>query len=424
MSFSCDSEKLQPFESGLAQLLKAVSCVNDVELVTLQQAIGRVLAEDVCSSVAVPPADNSAMDGYAVCFKDLFKEKVFQISQRVAAGHQAKAIQQGTAVRLFTGSEIPDGADTVIMQEDCLLDGDSVCFTGQPSKGDHIRRKGQDINIGDQVILQGTVLAPQHLGVLASIGVAEVSVYRRLRVAVLNTGDELVMPGMPCPQGKIYNSNYYTLFGLLSRLGCDVWTPGIVKDTPAATQQALLDAAANADLIISSGGVSVGEEDHVKAAVEALGSLNLWRLAIKPGKPLAFGEVLSQSLKGSPLKIQSSKATPFIGLPGNPSAVLVTFVMLARPFLLKMQGVRDCQPRHYQVHAGFERKKASSRKEFLRVIVSNENGKLFASPAHNQSSGVLSSAVIANGLLVVPEERLVSHGDLFDFIPFSEVGAF
>ena len=258
------------------------------------------------------------------------------------------------------------------------------------------------------MITQGTVLAPQHLGVLASVGVADVSVYRRLRVAVLNTGDELVMPGMPCPQGKIYNSNFFTLSGLLSRLGCDVWTPGIVKDTPEATQQALAKAAGHADIIISSGGVSVGEEDHVKSAVEALGSLNLWRLAIKPGKPLAFGEV---------------KGTPFIGLPGNPSAVLVTFLMLARPYLLKMQGARNIQPRQYQVHAGFDRPKKKKRKEFLRVIVTNENGKLLAVSAHSQSSGVLSSAVLADGLLVVPEQCPVTQGDLLDFIPFAELGA-
>ncbi len=408
MSCSCDSGKLQPFESGLSQLLNAASSVQETEIVELQDALGRVLARDVRSTLAVPPADNSAMDGYAVSYKDLAEGKVFQISQRVAAGHQAKAITSGTAVRLFTGSEIPDGADTVIMQEEAQLEGEGVRFVGKPSRGDHIRRAGQDINIGDQVITQGTVLAPQHLGVLASVGVADVSVYRRLRVAVLNTGDELVMPGMPCPQGKIYNSNFFTLSGLLSRLGCDVWTPGIVKDTPEATQQALAKAAGNADLIISSGGVSVGEEDHVKSAVEALGSLNLWRLAIKPGKPLAFGEV---------------KGTPFIGLPGNPAAVLVTFLMLARPYLLKMQGARDVRPRQYQVHAGFDRSKAISRKEFLRVIVTNEDGKLFATAAHSQSSGVLSSAVMAAGLLVVPEQHSVIRGDLLDFIPFAELGA-
>jgi molybdopterin molybdotransferase len=405
---SCDSGKLQSFESALEQLVNAATSVQETEVVELQEALGRVLARDIHSTLSVPPADNSAMDGYAVCAKDLADGKVFQISQRVAAGHQAEAIQRGTAVRLFTGSEIPRGADTVIMQEECQLEGEGVRFVGLPHKGDNIRKAGQDINIGDKVITQGTILAPQHLGVLASVGVADVSVYRRLRVAVLNTGDELVMPGMPCPKSKIYNSNFFTLTGLLSRLGCDIWTPGIVKDTPEATQQALAKAAGHADLIISSGGVSVGEEDHVKSAVEALGSLSLWRLAIKPGKPLAFGEV---------------KGTPFIGLPGNPSSVLVTFLMLARPYLLKMQGVHHVLPRHYQVQAGFDRSKAVSRKEFVRVIVSNDNGTLFAAPAHSQSSGVLSSAVMADGLLVIPEHHQVSHGDMLNFIPFSEVGA-
>ena len=408
MSCSCDSGKLQPFESGLAQLVEAARSVQETEVVELQEALGRVLARDIHSTLSVPPADNSAMDGYAVCAKDLEEGKVFSISQRVAAGHQASAIQRGTAVRLFTGSEIPKGADTVIMQEEALIEGEGVRFIGEAVKGDHIRKAGQDINIGDQVIAQGTTLAPQHLGVLASVGIADVSVYRRLKVAVLNTGDELVMPGMPCPQGKIYNSNYFTLSGLLTRLGCDVWTPGIVKDTPEATQQALAQASINSDVIISSGGVSVGEEDHVKAAVESLGSLDLWRLAIKPGKPLAFGEV---------------KGTPFIGLPGNPSAVLVTFLMLARPYLLKMQGAQKIEPRRYQVCAGFDRSKGVSRKEFLRVVVSAENGQLLAVPAHSQSSGVLSSAVMADGLLIVPEQHRVSRGDILDFIPFSEIGS-
>ncbi|BBB30786.1 gephyrin-like molybdotransferase Glp [Neptunomonas japonica] len=408
MSCSCDNGRLQPFESGLAQLVNAASSVQETEVVELQEALGRVLARDIRSTLSVPPADNSAMDGYAVCAKDLEDGKVFYISQRVAAGHQAAALERGTAVRLFTGSEIPKGADTVIMQEEALLEGEGVRFIGKPVKGDHIRRAGQDINIGDHVITQGTLLAPQHLGVLASVGVADVTVYRRLRVAVLNTGDELVMPGMPCSEGKIYNSNFFTLSGLLTRLGCDVWTPGIVKDTPEATQQALAQAASTADVIISSGGVSVGEEDHVKSAVEALGSLDLWRLAIKPGKPLAFGDV---------------KGTPFIGLPGNPSAVLVTFLMLARPYILKMQGSKNVEPRLYQVCAGFERSKGISRKEFLRVVVMNENGRLLATPAHSQSSGVLSSAVMADGLLVVPEQHQVKCGDILDFIPFSEIGA-
>ncbi len=408
MNCPCDTGKLQSFESALAQLLSAAIPIQETEIIALDHALGRVVARDMSSSIAVPPADNSAMDGYAVRYADIVSGQTLPISQRIAAGQRAEAITPGTVVRLFTGSEIPEGADTVIMQEESILEDDGVRFTTLPKQGDHIRRAGQDINIGDQIIAQGTLLAPQHLGVLASIGIAEVSVYRRLKVAVLNTGDELVMPGASCPKGKIYNSNYFTLAGLLTRLGCDVWTPGVVKDTPEATAQALAKAAVKADVIISSGGVSVGEEDHVKAAVESLGSLNLWRLAIKPGKPLAFGEV---------------KGTPFIGLPGNPSAVLVTFLMLARPYLMKMQGHNKQQPKSYPVLADFDRAKLVQRKEFLRVSVANDNGRLMAIPARSQSSGVLSSAVMADGLLVIPELHPIERGASYMFIPFTELGA-
>jgi len=253
------------------------------------------------------------------------------------------------------------------------------------------------------VVKAGTRLDGRHLGVLASVGVAKVAVYRRIRVAILTTGDELVMPGQSCNAGKIFNSNYFTLQGLLERLGVEVIFPGIVADNPDLTSLALLEASEQADLIISSGGVSVGEEDHVKAAVERLGELMLWRLAIKPGKPLAYGRV---------------GETPFIGLPGNPAAVLVTFLMLARPYILKLQGVEQVLPARFKVKSRYTRSKAVARQEFLRAALSTEGGELSAGPAHSQSSGVLSSSVLSDGLLVIPSGETVAQGDTLDFIPF------
>lgn len=399
----CDYERLMPFESALQQLLGTVSSVRDTETIALEQATGRVLAQDICSAIAVPPAANSAMDGYAVNTASLPPSLCIPVSQRIAAGEQGEMLQPGTAARIFTGSEIPPGADAVVMQEQCQRDGEQVQLMIVPEVGDHIRPAGQDIQPGQEVVKAGTRLDGRHLGVLASVGIAKVAVYRRIRVAILTTGDELVMPGQSCNAGKIFNSNYFTLQGLLERLGVEVIFPGIVADNPDLTSLALLEASEQADLIISSGGVSVGEEDHVKAAVERLGELMLWRLAIKPGKPLAYGRV---------------GETPFIGLPGNPAAVLVTFLMLARPYILKLQGVEQVLPARFKVKSRYTRSKAVARQEFLRAALSTEGGELSAGPAHSQSSGVLSSSVLSDGLLVIPSGETVAQGDTLDFIPF------
>lgn len=401
----CDSghSKLRPFAEALNQLIDSAQTVSGVESIKLEDAFGRVLAEDVTSPISVPPADNSAMDGYVVNTASLPEDLMLPVSQRIAAGEQGEVLQPGTAARIFTGSEIPPGADAVIMQEQCQLVGDQVQLQLRPEQGDHIRPAGQDIQPGQCVAEKGSLLDGRYLGVLAAVGVAEVSVYRRVKVAILTTGDELQSPGEAPRPGKIYNSNFYTLKGLLAPLGVDIIYPGIVPDDPDLTTQALQAAADEADLVISSGGVSVGEEDHVKAAVEALGELMLWRLAIKPGKPLAYGRVGS---------------TPFIGLPGNPAAVLVTFLMLARPYLLRMQGVQDVIPARYPVKSGFNRHKSVSREEFLRAALLQKEGEWVAAPAHSQSSGVLSSAVLSDGLLVIPAETTVAEGDMLEFIPF------
>jgi len=400
----CDTDKLMPFSTALAQLIESAPVVEGTEVLLLDQAEGRVLADAICSPIAVPPAANSAMDGFAVNVSSLPDDLCLRVSQRIAAGEQGAALEPGTAARIFTGSEIPPGADAVIMQEQCQIGADHVQLLSRPEVGDHIRPQGQDIQPGQCIASRGAVLDGRYMGVLAAVGISMVKVYRRIRISILTTGDELVLPGDVCGAGKIYNSNYYTLLGLLKPLGVEVVFPGIVEDDPEATIKALADAAESSDLIISSGGVSVGEEDHVKAAVEHLGELMLWRLAIKPGKPLAYGRVAD---------------TPFIGLPGNPGAVLVTFLMLAMPYLMTMQGRREVLPTRYPVKSNFTRSKTAPREEFLRAALTKQESGLYAGPIHSQSSGVLSSAVLADGLLVIPADQPVEHGQSLEFIPFN-----
>ncbi|MEH6578908.1 MAG: gephyrin-like molybdotransferase Glp [Amphritea sp.] len=402
------SQSLMPFEEALERLLSDVKVTASVEEVALGNALGLILAEDQLSGVDVPPQDNSAMDGYALNWADLkVGSNRLTISQRVPAGTAPEMLLPGTAARIFTGSEIPPGADAVVMQENTTA-GETDSGIGwveiniPPEVGSNIRRRAQDIKAGQVVMPAGTRLQAAHLGVLASVGIASVKVYRPLKVAILTTGDELVMPGNPLQPGQIYNSNLFTIQGLLQGLGCEIVDLGIIEDTLEGTKAALKRASELADCIVSSGGVSVGEEDHVKAAVESQGELTLWKMAIKPGKPMAFGYV---------------NGTPFLGLPGNPSAVLVTFTMLARPYLLKSQGARQFLPNSFSVAAGFERSKKIGRQEYLRVEL--ENGR--AVLGHSQSSGVLSSAVTAAGYLVVPPQTPVAVGDQLTFIPFSEV---
>lgn len=404
----CERECLRPVQEVLEQLLSRARRMTESEVVPLSAALGRVLAQPIASQVDVPPYANSAMDGYCLRLQDWQAGQPLPISQRIPAGIWPQPLAGGSAARIFTGAAMPAGADTVVMQEDCEeRDGALYIKLDSLKQGQHIRAAGQDIRAGAELLPAGTRLGPAHLGVIASVGHAEVRVVQPLKAAILSTGDELVMPGQPLAPGKIYNSNGFTLIGLLQALGCEIRNYGIIADTPEATRAALLQAASECDLIFSSGGVSVGEEDHVKAQVEALGQLHIWKLAIKPGKPFAFGEV---------------QGTPFLGLPGNPSSVLVTFCLLARPFLLRCLGVEQVYPLALRIRSALPAAKPGKRTEYLRVSVAQgADGRPEAVVAGNQSSGVLSSACQAQGLLVIPAGHALNPGDELDFIPLSEV---
>ncbi len=384
-------------------LLGACRPVTDIEMVPTLEANNRVVAVDCISAIDVPGKDNTQMDGYAVRAADCAGgEAVLRVSQRIPAGHVGTVLEPGTAARIFTGAFIPQGADAVVMQEQCEANGDMVTIRHTPLPGEWIRRAGEDIATDSVIIRAGTRLRSQELGLASSVGLAQVPVVRRLRVAVFFTGDELTMPGEPLEPGGIYNSNRFTLRALLENLGCDIQDFGIVPDTLAATRDVLRKAAADSDLIITSGGVSVGEEDHVKPAVEAEGKLNMWQIAIKPGKPLAFGEV------GNAF---------FVGLPGNPVSSFVTFLMFVRPFLLKLQGAQVRAPLTFAMRADFDWK-GDRRNEFLRARVNDAGG---LEPFRNQSSGVLTSTAWGDGLIDNPANQAIRAGDTVRFIPFSEL---
>ena len=389
-----------PVAEALARVLCAARPIAESIEVPLLDALGHVLAAGVISSINVPPADNSAMDGYALRASEA--GQALPVSQRIPAGTVGAALMAGTAARIFTGAAIPAGADAVVMQEDCTEVAGVVTVPAPVSAGQNIRPRGQDIGAGEVVLGRGRVLRPQDLGLLASIGCAQVQVYRPLRVAVLSTGDELIEPGSgELPEGRIYNSNRYTLAGLLRSINMEFVDCGFVADDPDATAQALLDAAGRADCVITSGGVSVGEEDHVKNQVERLGRLDLWKLAIKPGKPLAFGSIGN---------------TPFIGLPGNPTSVFVTFCLIARPFLLQMQGVTEPELPRLLARAAFTVGRPGTRQEYLRVTLENTEQGLQAVRYANQSSGVLSSVSHSNALAVIPAGFTVQQGDSVEVI--------
>jgi molybdopterin molybdotransferase len=406
---------LKPLDQALAELLAHARPLGEPELLSTFDADGRVLAQDLASELQVPPQDNSAMDGYALRCADVPQPgAAWPVSQRIPAGSSGQPLAAQTLARIFTGAPIPQGADAVVMQEACevLADG-SVRVNAQPQPGQWIRRAGEDVTRGAVVLTSGTRLTPAELGLAASIGAAVLKVARKPRVALFSTGDELVMPGEVSPQamkpGAIYNSNRFFLRALLLRLGCQVTDLGIVPDQREATVAALREAARSHDLVLTSGGVSVGEEDHIKPAVQAAGQLDLWQIAIKPGKPFAYGW-----LAGEP----GPRKCHFIGLPGNPVSSFLTFLLLVRPFLLSLQGAAEVAPASIAMPAHFDWPRADKRREFLRVQ-RNAAGGLELFP--NQSSGVLTSAVWGDGVVDNPPGQAIARGDMVQFIPFANL---
>ncbi len=410
---------LMPLDEALARLLANISPMAGTESVATFDADGRVLGTDIVSALQVPAFDNSAMDGYAVRSADAQTPgMVLKVTQRIAAGHMGQALQAGEAARIFTGAPVPPGADAVVMQEEAEVlppqpDGlTEVRLSSAARAGQWVRQSGEDVQRGATVLAAGTRLGPAELGLAASLGLAHVAVAKRPRVALFSTGDELVMPGdvLPdaLPPGAIYNSNRFFLKALLHRMGCEVSDLGIVPDQREATVAALKTAADHHDLILTSGGVSVGEEDHVKPAVQALGQLDLWQISMKPGKPLAYGQVRRSSRPG---------LAHFVGLPGNPVSSYITFLLMVRPLLLKLQGASCLAVPATPLAAHFDWPKGDKRREFLRVQ-RNAQGGLDLFP--NQSSGVLTSVVWGDGVVDNPAGKTIAHGDVVQFLPFAE----
>lgn len=396
------SSDLLSFDDALAALLGYARPVTEVEMADLAAARGRVLASDLRSPIAIPDMDMSAMDGYAVRAAEVTPGARLRVSQRIPAGSVGHALETGTAARIFTGAPLPPGADAVVMQELCEPDGDHVTIHHVPAAGEYVRRAGGEVAKDAVVLPAGTRLGPAALGMAASVGAAQLPVRRRVRVALFSTGSELVMPGQPLPPGGVYNSNRFQLRALLEQLGCVVTDLGIVPDRFEETRRALRDASEGHDLILTSGGVSVGEEDHVKPAVESEGSLDLWKIAMKPGKPLAYGRV---------------RAAAFIGLPGNPVSSFVTFLLMVRPFLLATQGARQTEPRALTLPAAFDWPRPDRRREFLRARIGPDGVELHG----NQNSAALASTVWAEGLVDVPAGTAIARGEPVRYLPYGEL---
>ena len=389
-------------EQAIDRLIADSDIVAGQEVVPTIDTLGRVLAEDIVSGLDVPPRDNSAMDGYAFATRDCPVDgTVMAISQRISAGHAPEPLAEGTAARILTGAEIPLGANTVQIQENCVANEESVDILKAPPEGENIRRQGQDITRGTTLVHAGARLRPQELGVIASVGIHEIQVYKPLKVALISSGDELVEPGTRLLPGQIYNSNRFTLQALIESLGMSVAYCGVAPDNLADTKSALGQAANAGDAVMSAGGVSVGDEDHIRPAVEALGSIELWKIAIKPGKPLAYGNV---------------SGSPFMGLPGNPVSVFVTFLVIARPWLLKMQGSTDLRPLPIPVTAKFSRR-SGDRAEYLRGRLTEDGVEIF----QQLSSGVMTSTSWSDGLVIQPAGAAIEQGQMVQFLPYERL---
>ena len=392
-------------DDALAVLLNGAGQIVDCEDVPLAAASGRVLASDLYSDIMVPSADNSAMDGYAFRFSDFASGQKLRVAQRIPAGLCGVSLGIGEAARIFTGAPIPEGADTVVRQEWCSVENGNLFFNHEVVQGDSVRHMGDDIRAGDLVLKAGTRLDARHLGLVASIGKTEISVVLRPRVALLVTGSELVQQGESLPAGKIYNSNQTMLRTLLREFGCTVTEYGIVPDDFQVTREKLMHAAQNHDCVVTSGGVSVGDEDHIKPVIQQDGQIHFWRVAVKPGKPVVYGELF----------LPDQKATPIIGLPGNPVSAYVTFLLFVRPYLLKMQGVDAGLPKCLAVRSADDYVGDKERREFLRARLNDRNEVTFFK---TQSSGVLSSLAWGDGIVENPAAHSIEKGSIVKFYPF------
>ncbi len=396
----CDTPSLISVDDAIHRILEHTTALPETEIIVLDDALGRFLAEDVISTINVPGYDNSAMDGYAVRSSEISADIELPVSQRIPAGSVGSPLTEGSVARIFTGAPVPPGADAVVMQEKCTAGETTVTVNTSVKAGTNIRRAGEDIAAGSVVLKAGQKLRAQEMGLLASVGISQLMVFRRLKVATFFTGDELVKPGQKLAPGQIYNSNKYTLKGLLQSFNCEIIDLGIVPDSLEATHKVLAKAATQADLVITSGGVSVGEEDYVRVALQQLGELSMWRIAMKPGKPVAFGKI-GQTL--------------FMGLPGNPVSVFVTCLLFARPLILKMQGATQYLPQKLLMTSGFAWQ-AGGRQEYLRVRIETKNNRPVVTLFPHQGSGVLSSASWADGLAEVDED--IKPGDSVKYLPF------
>jgi len=410
MTNQCDRPEvpLLPYDEALTELTSHITALAGVTRKPLMQALGEVLAQNQQASINVPPSDNSAMDGYAFNTKDLNLngETILPVSQRIAAGQAGVRLKPGTAARIFTGAPIPEAANAVIMQEQVELENDQIRFQRNMEAGNNIRPQGNDIQAGQIILRKGSRLRAQDIGLAASVGLETLPVFEKLRVGMFFTGDELVEPGQPLASGQIYDSNRYTLYGLLKSLGCEIVDLGLVGDTLEVTKEAMLEASTKADLVVTCGGVSVGEEDHVRIAIEQLGDLYLWRLRIKPGKPLAFGKINN---------------TSFIGLPGNPVSVFATFCLFVSPVIKTLQGRNWQKPLAVQVKSAFDWPKPDSRREFLRArLETDKNGEPVATIYSNQDSGVLTSTVWGQGLVEIAEGQTLRAGELVNYLSYSQ----
>ena len=396
-------------EEARAYLLERARRIEESERIAVEDALGRVVAADVAAPIDVPGHANSAMDGYAVRAADIPQEgeATLRVTQRIAAGEVGTALEAGEAARIFTGAPIPEGADAIAIQEDCRRDGASVTVPGPLAPGTFVRPRGNDIRAGARVLAAGTRTRPQEMGVAASVGIARIDVRRRPRVAIVSSGDELRVPGEPLGPGQIYNSNRFTLLGLLHRLGCDIVDLGLVADTFEATRDALLDGAARADVLITTGGVSVGEEDHVRRALQATGEIEMWKVRVKPGKPIVYGRI---------------GACDLLGLPGNPVSALVTFCLFVRPFILRRLGAAGVFPPPVRVSAHFEWPTPGGRREFARArLVADEAGEVGVEIHTRQSSDVLSATAWATGLVEIAEGTTVTRGDRVRYYSFGDL---